>query len=70
CAFHPRCPLAVERCRIDVPPLVPMPDGRLVACHVRAPATDIPTRSAATAFMRFSLMSPGPGIENASIADS
>ncbi|MFC0804435.1 hypothetical protein ACFHWW_02905, partial [Ensifer sp. P24N7] len=42
CAFHPRCPLAVERCRIDVPPLVPMPDGRLVACHVRAPATDIP----------------------------
>lgn len=38
CAFHPRCPLAVERCRIDMPPLVPMPDGRVVACHVRAPA--------------------------------
>lgn len=37
CAFHPRCPLAEERCRIDVPPLVPMSDGRLVACHVRAP---------------------------------
>ncbi|RVB71694.1 MULTISPECIES: dipeptide ABC transporter ATP-binding protein [unclassified Mesorhizobium] len=42
CAFHPRCPLAVERCRIDVPPLVPMADGRVVACHVRAPATEIP----------------------------
>ncbi|WP_245452079.1 ABC transporter ATP-binding protein [Mesorhizobium waimense] len=41
CAFHPRCPLAVERCRIEVPPLVPMADGRVVACHVRAPA-DIP----------------------------
>jgi len=39
CAFHPRCPLAVERCRIEVPPLVPMADGRVVACHVRAPAT-------------------------------
>ncbi|RUW47654.1 ATP-binding cassette domain-containing protein [Mesorhizobium sp. M1A.F.Ca.ET.072.01.1.1] len=38
CAFHPRCPLAVERCRIEVPPLVPMADGRVVACHVRAPA--------------------------------
>ncbi|MDF0523399.1 dipeptide ABC transporter ATP-binding protein [Bradyrhizobium yuanmingense] len=38
CAFHPRCPLAVERCRIEVPPLVPMVDGRGVACHVRAPA--------------------------------
>ncbi|MER9128033.1 oligopeptide ABC transporter ATP-binding protein, partial [Mesorhizobium sp. M0959] len=41
-AFHPRCPLAVERCRIEVPPLVPMADGRVVACHVRAPATEIP----------------------------
>ncbi|POH29900.1 MULTISPECIES: ABC transporter ATP-binding protein [Sinorhizobium] len=41
CAFHPRCPLAVERCRVDVPPLVPMADGRLVACHVRASATDV-----------------------------
>ncbi|WP_085043787.1 ABC transporter ATP-binding protein [Ensifer aridi] len=42
CAFHPRCPLAVERCRLDVPPLVPLADGRLVACHVRAPAEGRP----------------------------
>ena len=28
CAFHPRCPLAFDRCRREVPPLV---DG--VACH-------------------------------------
>ncbi|MDX8470346.1 dipeptide ABC transporter ATP-binding protein [Mesorhizobium sp. VK23B] len=41
CAFHPRCPIAVDRCRIEVPPLVPMPDGRFVACHVRAPGTGI-----------------------------
>lgn len=39
CAFHPRCPLAIERCRMEAPPLAPMPDGRIVACHVRAPAT-------------------------------
>ena len=32
CAFHPRCPLAFDRCRREVPPLV---DG--VACHA-APA--------------------------------
>ncbi|WP_025038524.1 ABC transporter ATP-binding protein [Bradyrhizobium sp. DOA9] len=38
CAFHPRCPLAVERCRVEVPFLTPTPDGRFVACHVRAPA--------------------------------
>ncbi|RVJ66880.1 ABC transporter ATP-binding protein [Sinorhizobium meliloti] len=40
CAFHPRCPIAVERCRLEVPPLVSMADGRVVACHMRAPATD------------------------------
>jgi peptide/nickel transport system ATP-binding protein len=35
CAFHPRCPLAVARCRAEVPALKPRPgDGRLVACHV------------------------------------
>jgi len=41
CAFHPRCPLAVERCRTEVPPLVPTADGRLVACHVRASAISV-----------------------------
>ncbi|MER9178518.1 oligopeptide ABC transporter ATP-binding protein, partial [Mesorhizobium sp. M0955] len=45
----PRCPLAVERCRIEVPPLVPMADGRVAACHVRAPATGIPVQRAAAA---------------------
>ncbi|MBB4277648.1 ABC transporter ATP-binding protein [Rhizobium mongolense] len=47
CTFHPRCPLAVERCRIEVPPLVPMTDGRVVACHVRAPASGMQAQSAA-----------------------
>ncbi|RUU97605.1 dipeptide ABC transporter ATP-binding protein [Mesorhizobium sp. M6A.T.Cr.TU.017.01.1.1] len=49
CAFHPRCPLAVEHCRIEVPPLAPMADGRVVACHVRAPATEIPEEPAVAA---------------------
>ena len=34
CAFHPRCPAAVRMCRAEDPVLKPMPDGRLVACHV------------------------------------
>ncbi len=34
CAFHPRCPAAVALCRAADPALKPMPDGRLVACHV------------------------------------
>ena len=33
CAFHPRCPLAVERCRVEVPVLRAGADRR-VACHL------------------------------------
>ena len=47
CTFHPRCPLVVDRCRTAVPPLVPLSDGRLVACHVRAPTPDISAQQAA-----------------------
>ncbi|WP_246954641.1 ABC transporter ATP-binding protein [Brachybacterium sp. Marseille-Q7125] len=32
CAFHPRCPLAIDRCREERPPLVPNDHG-FVACH-------------------------------------
>jgi peptide/nickel transport system ATP-binding protein len=39
CTFHPRCPLAIARCRSEEPKLTGLPDGRLVACHVRAPAS-------------------------------
>ncbi len=35
CAFHPRCPVAVARCRAESPELKPRAgDGRRVACHV------------------------------------
>ncbi len=35
CAFHPRCPLANDRCRAVAPASLPPPDapGTLVACH-------------------------------------
>ncbi|MEV4533376.1 ABC transporter ATP-binding protein [Asanoa sp. NPDC049518] len=33
CAFHPRCPLARDRCRTDRPPLLAIGDGRTSACH-------------------------------------
>jgi dipeptide transport system ATP-binding protein len=38
CSFHPRCPMAIERCRRDVPELREV-DGRQVACH-RAEETE------------------------------
>jgi oligopeptide transport system ATP-binding protein len=32
CAFHPRCPHAVEACKVKVPALEESPPGRMVAC--------------------------------------
>jgi oligopeptide transport system ATP-binding protein len=34
CRFHTRCPIAVDRCRVEEPPLRDLPDGRLAACHL------------------------------------
>jgi peptide/nickel transport system ATP-binding protein len=34
CAFHPRCPHAVARCRIETPALRTLADGRRAACHL------------------------------------
>jgi oligopeptide/dipeptide ABC transporter ATP-binding protein len=34
CRFHTRCPVAVERCKVDEPPLRRIEDGRDVACHL------------------------------------
>jgi peptide/nickel transport system permease protein len=36
CAFHPRCPLAIDICRTEIPKLMTRPTerGRRVACHV------------------------------------
>jgi oligopeptide transport system ATP-binding protein len=34
CHFHPRCPLAVARCKAEVPPLLERPGGHHVRCWV------------------------------------
>ena len=34
CAFHPRCPLAVDRCRGERPTLRRIAPGRTAACHL------------------------------------
>jgi oligopeptide/dipeptide ABC transporter ATP-binding protein len=36
CRFHARCPFAVNKCREEVPPLLPIEENHLVACW-RAP---------------------------------
>lgn len=34
CVFHTRCPLAIERCRTEVPVLRPLAPNHQVACHL------------------------------------
>ena len=36
CRFHPRCPLAMDRCSTEVPALSDQGSGRVVACHLHA----------------------------------
>jgi peptide/nickel transport system ATP-binding protein len=40
CSFHPRCPLAVSRCRVETPALREVSPGHLAACH-RAEETPV-----------------------------
>ena len=46
CAFHGRCPIAVQLCREERPALRPMADGHVAACHRAAP-NPIPRAAAA-----------------------
>jgi len=41
CVFHPRCGYAMDRCRTQAPPLVPLAGqgGRLAACWLQDPGT-------------------------------
>ncbi len=60
CHFHPRCPLAFDRCKVDAPTLVTARDGHKVACHLydgaSYPAEPVPITSARPAAPR-----PDPG---------
>lgn len=46
CAFHPRCPVAVARCRSETPALVPVAPGRSAACHLVEPLATPATKAA------------------------
>jgi peptide/nickel transport system ATP-binding protein len=53
CRFHPRCPLAFDRCKVEEPPLFDLGDGQAAACwlaerhQVVGPDTSPVTASAA-----------------------
>ena len=37
CRFHSRCPVAIDICSKEEPPLIDLGDGHLCACHLRQP---------------------------------
>ena len=49
CHFHPRCPMATDRCRTEVPALRPAGTGRLSACHYAEQVRPADTPAADTA---------------------
>ena len=40
CRFHPRCPVAIDACRTDIPALTSFGPGQTAACHVARAARD------------------------------
>ncbi|MCM2293865.1 ABC transporter ATP-binding protein [Allorhizobium sp. BGMRC 0089] len=46
CAFHPRCPLAVDACRSTVPVLQPLTDRHQAACHLVSSPSPVMRQSA------------------------
>ncbi|MCC3654876.1 ABC transporter ATP-binding protein [Streptomyces sp. S07_1.15] len=49
CRFHPRCPLAMERCRDRTPPRFDLNDGHWAACWLYDIAPDVPAPGGASA---------------------
>jgi peptide/nickel transport system ATP-binding protein len=42
CRFHPRCPLAFDRCRVEEPPLFDVGDGQRAACWLAEGGRELP----------------------------
>jgi oligopeptide/dipeptide ABC transporter ATP-binding protein len=40
CRFHPRCPVAFDRCRVEEPPLFDVGGGQAAACWLAEPTID------------------------------
>ncbi|HEY7827978.1 MAG TPA: ABC transporter ATP-binding protein, partial [Candidatus Limnocylindrales bacterium] len=42
CRFHPRCPLAFDRCKVEEPPLFDVGGGQQAACWLAEAGHDLP----------------------------
>ena len=60
CRFHPRCPLAMDVCTREAPPLANVAPGHRVACFaVTSPATTVPAPAAAPSVQADPQAAPG-----------
>jgi len=48
CPFHPRCPFAFDRCRIETPALQTITPNRRVACHLYPTRSGLPSLATKT----------------------
>lgn len=48
CSFHPRCPSAMDRCRVEPPEYVEILPGHMVSCHLYPEGAEIEVPSATT----------------------
>jgi oligopeptide/dipeptide ABC transporter ATP-binding protein len=49
CRFHPRCPFAFDRCRVEEPPLFDVAPGQQAACWLVEGGRKLPVLDAASA---------------------
>jgi oligopeptide transport system ATP-binding protein len=45
CVFHPRCPIAIDRCTREIPPLRDLSPGHAAACHLAETVGPTPERA-------------------------
>jgi peptide/nickel transport system ATP-binding protein len=49
CRFHPRCPLAFDRCKVEEPPLFDVGNGQSAACWLVEGGRSLPVMPARVA---------------------
>jgi oligopeptide/dipeptide ABC transporter ATP-binding protein len=60
CRFHPRCPLAFDRCRVDEPPLFDMGGGQQAACWLAEGGRELPPFPARPGLATLPIAAAGP----------
>jgi peptide/nickel transport system ATP-binding protein len=68
CIFSPRCALADDRCRSEVPPMTDLGNGRRVSCFHYDRATDLPRSTPVELVMPAAPATPRPVVRLASVS--